>query len=100
MSDVFENLADKIVGDEGGEKSNKLTNPVVVGFMRRLDDIKDGKDVSKFISVVRHMRDEVKQYRFRPQGSINDLVVTFLKLSEAELKKIDPNPAIWFKDLD
>ncbi|KAG1229723.1 hypothetical protein G6F67_006942 [Rhizopus microsporus] len=87
MSDVFENLADKIVGDEGGEKSNKLTNPVVVGFMRRLDDIKDGKDVSKseyidrrFISVVRHMRDEVKQYRFRPQGSINDLVVTFLKL--------------------
>ncbi|KAG1109149.1 hypothetical protein G6F40_008883 [Rhizopus arrhizus] len=106
MTDVLGNLADKIVGDET-EKSNKLTKPVVVGLMRRLEDIKDGKDVSKqeyidrrFISVIRHMRNEVKQHRYRPQGSINDLVVTFLKLSEAELKKSDPNPAVWFKDLD
>ncbi|KAG1151513.1 hypothetical protein G6F37_002376 [Rhizopus arrhizus] len=107
VTDVFGNLADKITGDEGSEKSNKMTKPVVVGLMRRLEDIKDGKDVSKqeyvdrrFVSVIRQMKDEVKQHRYRPQGSINDLVVTFLKLSEAELKKSDPNPAVWFKDLD
>lgn len=106
MTDRLGNLADRIVGDEN-EKSNKLTKPVVVGLMRRLEEIKDGKDVSKpeyvdrrFISVIRHVRDTVKQHRYRPQGSINDLVVTFLKTSEAELKKSDPNPAVWFKDLD
>ncbi|CAO3703440.1 unnamed protein product [Rhizopus stolonifer] len=105
VTDVFGNIADKITGED--EKSNKLSKPVVVGLMRQLEDIKDGKDVSKqeyvdrrFIAVIRQMRDEVKQHRYRPQGSINDLVVTFLKLSEAELKKSDPNPAIWFKDLD
>ncbi|CAO3610411.1 unnamed protein product [Mucor hiemalis] len=43
---------------------------------------------------------EVKQHRYRPSGSINDLLITFLRTSEAELKKSDPNPAVWFKDLD
>jgi hypothetical protein len=106
VSDVFGNIADKFVSDETTSK-DKLTKPVVVGLIRRLDDIKDGKDVSKpeyldrrFISIVRQVRDAVKQHRYRPQGSINDLVVTFLRTSEAELKKSNPNPAVWFKDLD
>ncbi|KAI8975730.1 hypothetical protein BDF20DRAFT_977296 [Mycotypha africana] len=105
MTDVFGNIADKISGDEPNK--DKLTKPVVVGLIRRLDDIKDGKDVSKpdyldrtFISVVTQFRYVVKQHRYRPQGSINDLVVTFLRTSETELKKSDPNPAVWFKDLD
>lgn len=107
VSDVFGNIADKFVGDESNGSKDRLTKPVVVGLMRRLEDIKDGKDVSKqeyhdrrFISVVRQVRDEVKQHRYRPSGSINDLVITFLRTSEAELKKSDPNPAVWFKDLD
>lgn len=106
VSDVFGNIADKITGDENVSK-DKLTKPVVVGLMRRLDDIKDGKEISKpeyldrrFISIVRQVRDVVKQHRYRPQGSINDLVITFLRTSETELKKTDPNPAVWFKDLD
>jgi hypothetical protein len=106
VGDVFGNIADKITGDENVSK-DKLTKPVVVALMRRLDDIKDGKDVAKpeyldrrFISIVRQVRDVVKQHRYRPQGSINDLVITFLRTSETELKKTDPNPAVWFKDLD
>ncbi|CAO0801326.1 unnamed protein product [Mucor circinelloides] len=105
VSDVFGNIADKFGSEEPNK--DKLTKPVVVGLLRRLDDIKDGKDVSKpeyldrrFISIVRQVRDVVKQHRFRPQGSINDLVITFLRTSETELKKSDPNPAVWFKDLD
>ncbi|KAI9485405.1 MAG: hypothetical protein EXX96DRAFT_513980 [Benjaminiella poitrasii] len=107
VSDVFGNIADKFVSDESNASKDKLTKPVVVGLMRRLDDIKDGRDVSKteyldrrFISIVKQVRDIVKQHRYRPQGSINDLLVTFLRTSEAELKKSDPNPAVWFKDLD
>lgn len=106
MTDVLGNIADKITGDENVSK-DKLTKPVVVALMRRLEDIKDGKDVSKpeyldrrFISIVRQVRDVVKQHRYRPQGSVNDLVITFLRTSETELKKMDPNPAVWFKDLD
>jgi hypothetical protein len=106
VSEVFGNIADKFAGDENGSK-DKLTKPVVVGLIRRLDDIKDGKDMSKpdyldrrFVSVVRQFRDVVKQHRYRPQGSINDLVVKFLQTSEAELKKTNPNPAVWYKDLD
>lgn len=105
VSDVFGNIADKFGSEEPNK--DKLTKPVVVGLLRRLDDIKDGKDVSKseyldrrFVSVVRQVRDTLKQHRFRPQGSINDLVITFLRTSETELKKSDPNPAVWFKDLD
>ncbi|KAI7904405.1 uncharacterized protein BX663DRAFT_560086 [Cokeromyces recurvatus] len=105
VSDVFGNIADKFASDDATK--DKLTKPVVVGLMRRLDDIKEGRDVSKteyldrrFISIVKQVRDIVKQHRYRPQGSINDLLVTFLRTSEAELKKSDPNPAVWFKDLD
>ena len=105
VSDVFGNIADKFGGEDGTK--DRLTKPIVVGLMRRLEDIKDGKDVSKqeyldrrFVSVVRQVRDEVKQHRYRPSGSINDLLITFLRTSEAELKKSDPNPAVWFKDLD
>ncbi|RCI06704.1 hypothetical protein CU098_011502 [Rhizopus stolonifer] len=107
VSDVFGNLADKLTGDEATVSKDKLTKPVVVGLMKRLDDIKEGKDISRpeyrdrrFILIVKQVRDVVKQHRYRPQGSINDLVVTFLRTSETELKKMDPNPAVWFKELD
>ncbi|KAI8367396.1 hypothetical protein EDC96DRAFT_461821 [Choanephora cucurbitarum] len=107
VSDVLGNLADKLTGDEATASKDKLTKPVVVGLLRRLDDIKEGKDISKpeyrdrrFLLIVKQVRDAVKKHRFRPQGSINDLVVTFLRISETEVKKMDPNPAVWFKELD
>ncbi|KAI8987003.1 hypothetical protein BDB01DRAFT_849161 [Pilobolus umbonatus] len=108
VSDVFGNIADKFGGDEGSSaRSDKLNKPIVIGLLRRLDDIRDGKDTSsdiysdrRFLLVVRQIRDEVKQHRYRPQGSVNDLVISFLRVCEAELKKTNPNPAVWFKDLD
>ncbi|GAA5797543.1 hypothetical protein HPULCUR_002931 [Helicostylum pulchrum] len=107
VSDVFGNLADKFVGEDTSGGKDKLTKSIVVPLMHRLENIKDGKDVSKqeyldrrFISVVRQVRDEVKKHRYHPSGSINDLLIVFLKTSETELKKTDPNPAVWFKDLD
>ncbi|KAI9334636.1 hypothetical protein BD770DRAFT_416074 [Pilaira anomala] len=106
VSDVFGNLADKFVGEDNSSGKDKLTKSIVVPLLHRLDNIKDGKDVSKqeyldrrFISVVKQVRDEVKKHRYHPSGSINDLLIVFLKTSEAELKT-DPNPAVWFKDLD
>lgn len=106
VSDVFGNLADKFVGEDNSSGKDKLTKSIVVPLLHRLDNIKDGKDASKqeyldrrFISVVKQVRDEVKKHRYHPSGSINDLLIVFLKTSEAELKT-DPNPAVWFKDLD
>ncbi|CEP17674.1 hypothetical protein [Parasitella parasitica] len=105
VSDVFGNIADKFGSDEPNK--DRLTKPIVNGLMRRLGDIKDSEDRSRpeylnarFLSIVKQVRDGLKQQRFRPQGSINDLVITFLQTSETELKKSDPNPAVWYKDLD
>jgi hypothetical protein len=91
-------------GDES--KSDKLTREVVRALLRRLDDIKKGKDTSKmeyreqrFLTVVAQVQKSVQQHRYRPSGTINDLVILFLKTSESEFKKENPNMAIWRDDL-
>jgi hypothetical protein len=88
-------------------RPDKISKPLVTGLSTRLDDIKLGKDLSKseygdkrFLAVVKQMRDHLKQYKSHPDETINDLVIFFLRAGEAELKKEDPNPAVWFKNLD
>ncbi|CAO3598850.1 unnamed protein product [Absidia cylindrospora] len=91
-------------GDES--KPDKLTREVVRALLRRLDDIKKGKDTSKmeyreqrFLTVVNQVQKSVQQHRYRPSGTINDLVIVFLKTSETEFKKENPNMAAWRDDL-
>lgn len=106
VSDMLGSLSDRF-GDES--KPDKLTREVVRALLRRLDDIKKGKDTSKmeyreqrFLTVVAQVQKSVQQHRYRPSGTINDLVIVFLKTSEAEFKKENPNPAAaatWRDDL-
>jgi hypothetical protein len=105
MGEKLGNLADKITTlDLKNDK--KITRPFAQGLMKRLDNIRHGKDTSKseysdkrFQIIAKVVRDHVKQYRSTGE-SVNDIVIFFLRTSEAELKKMDPNPAVWFKDLD
>ncbi|KAI8388415.1 uncharacterized protein BYT42DRAFT_510820 [Radiomyces spectabilis] len=102
--DVFGGLSDKF-GEES--KPDKLTREIVRGMARRLDDISDGKDLTKteyqdkrFKAVIKQMKKVLQQHRYRPTGTVNDLVIIFLKTSETELKRHDPNPAVWYEDLN
>ncbi|KAI8333569.1 hypothetical protein BC941DRAFT_433809 [Chlamydoabsidia padenii] len=103
VSDMLGSLSDRF-GDES--KPDKLTREVVRALLRRLDDIKKGKDTSRmeyreqrFLTVVTQVQKSVQQHRYRPSGTINDLVIVFLKTSETEFKKENPNPATWRDDL-
>ncbi|CAO3595997.1 unnamed protein product [Absidia cylindrospora] len=108
VSDMLGSLSDRF-GDENssnGNKTDKLTREVVRALLRRLDDIKKGKDTSKmeyreqrFLTVAAQVQKSVQQHRYRPSGTINDLVIVFLKTSETEFKKENPNMAAWRDDL-
>ncbi|KAG0169801.1 hypothetical protein DFQ30_003238, partial [Apophysomyces sp. BC1015] len=104
VSDMLGSLTEKFGEDRNPER---LTREIVRGLLRRLDDIRKGRDTSKpeyqdqrFVSVVAQVRKNLQQHRFRPTGTVNDLVIVFLKTSEAELKRSNPNPAAWYEDLN
>ncbi|KAG0163815.1 hypothetical protein DFQ28_011189 [Apophysomyces sp. BC1034] len=104
VGDVFGSLTEKF-GEES--KPDKLTKEIVRGLLRRLEDINKGKDTSKaefqdkrFIAVVGQAKKVLQQHRYKPTGTVNDLVIIFLKASEVELKKSNPNPAVWYAELN
>ncbi|KAI9317539.1 hypothetical protein BX666DRAFT_2026816 [Dichotomocladium elegans] len=77
-----------------GKESDKLTRDVVRGLMRRLDDIRKGRDESRMIHQDRTFQNAVAAFypklqaqRYIPTGTVNDLVIAFLKTSQAELAR-------------
>ncbi|KAI8098717.1 uncharacterized protein BX664DRAFT_354245 [Halteromyces radiatus] len=95
------------ITDSGNSKPDKLTKEVVRGLIRRLEDIVSGENTVKpeyldkrFLTVVRQFQKVLQQHRYKPTGTINDLVIIFLKTSEVELKRDNPNPAVWYGDLN
>ncbi|KAI9496068.1 hypothetical protein BDB00DRAFT_927113 [Zychaea mexicana] len=105
VSGVLGSLTDKFGDDE--KKSDKLTREIVRGLLKRLDEVKKSKDLSKmdreekiFLAIISQFQSKLQQQRYRPTGTVNDLVITFLKTAEAELRKSDPNPAIWYEELN
>ncbi|KAI9005425.1 hypothetical protein CLU79DRAFT_841103 [Phycomyces nitens] len=104
VGDVFGSITDKF-GEES--KPDKLTKEIVRGLMRRVDDISNAKDTSKteyqdkrFLTVIGQFQKVLQQHRYKPTGTVNDLVIIFLKTSEVELKRANPNPAIWYEELN
>ncbi|KAF7726334.1 hypothetical protein EC973_008914 [Apophysomyces ossiformis] len=104
VSEALASLSEKFGEDRNPER---LTREIVRGLLRRMDDIRKGRDISKpeyqdprYVSVVAQVRKNLQQHRFRPTGTVNDLVIVFLKTSEAELKRSNPNPAAWYEDLN
>ncbi|OAD78410.1 hypothetical protein PHYBLDRAFT_69648 [Phycomyces blakesleeanus NRRL 1555(-)] len=104
VGDVFGSITDKF-GEES--KPDKLTKEIVRGLMRRVDDISKAKDTSKaeyqdkrFLTVISQFQKVLLQHRYKPTGTVNDLVIIFLKTSEVELKRANPNPAIWYEELN
>lgn len=104
VSSVLGSLTEKFSDDS---KPDKLTREIVRSLLRRLDDVKKGKDPGRpgsedkcFITVVSQFQKTLQQQRYRPTGTINDMVINFLKASEAELRKNDPNPAVWYDQLN
>ncbi|ORX53565.1 hypothetical protein DM01DRAFT_1322519 [Hesseltinella vesiculosa] len=102
MGDVFSGLT-----DSGSGKSDKLNKEVVRGLIRRLEEIVSGENTAKpeyldqrFLTVVRQFQKVLQQHRYKPTGTVNDLVIIFLKTSESELKRNNPNPAVWYGDLN
>ncbi|KAI8973443.1 hypothetical protein BDF20DRAFT_960679 [Mycotypha africana] len=113
----FPNLADKLSSSssssvDDSKKNGKLTQDLVKGILKRLEDIYKAPESNgtaendalekKFRTVCKmtkkHLQQEKKLHR---TGTINDVVVQFLKISEAELKVLHPNnPAIWYDDLN
>ncbi|KAI8362653.1 hypothetical protein BD560DRAFT_484076 [Blakeslea trispora] len=100
------NLAEKF-SDNSDKKNDKLNREIVKGLMRRLEDVYKGKDTAlpeytdeRFRSAAKQLKKHLDGQRYRPTGSIIDTVILFLKTSEAELKADQPNPAIWYEDLN
>lgn len=88
--DMFGSLSERF-GD-GGDKTDKLTREVVRALLRRLDDITKGQHYERdFITMVALIQKHIQLYRFRPTGTIEDLVLAFSKLTETELKKENSN---------
>ncbi|KAI7861970.1 hypothetical protein BDF14DRAFT_1737371 [Spinellus fusiger] len=88
-------------------KPDKLTREIVQSLLRRLDDIKKGRDVSqpeyhdpRFVASVTHLRRSLQLYRYRPSGSINDLVAQFLKIAEGEVKRANTMTPASYDELD
>lgn len=105
VSDILGNFTDKLIYNEDNNQE-RLTKPVVIGLLHRLDSILDGKDSSKkeyldhsFLVIVRQIRMVVKQHRYRPKGSINDILVSFRTVTEVELEKIHDYSAAWREHL-
>ncbi|KAI9305848.1 hypothetical protein BJ944DRAFT_282170 [Cunninghamella echinulata] len=87
VSEMLGNLSERFSEES---KPDKLTREVVRALLKRLDDIKKGKDTSvpeykspRFLSVIAQ--------RYRPSGTINDLT---------EFKKENPNMVAWSEDLN
>jgi hypothetical protein len=102
----FSSLNDKF-SNEDSKKSGKLTREIVKGLIKRLEDVCKEKDVSKkefmdkrFCTVAKIVKKGLQEHRYRPSGTINDIVVLFLKTSEAELKINQPIVALWYDDLN
>ncbi|ORX59569.1 hypothetical protein DM01DRAFT_1282559 [Hesseltinella vesiculosa] len=96
-------LSDRFTDD--GKKQDRLTREVVRALLRRLDDIKKGKDISKpeydepiFLATVAQMQKNVLVYRFRPSGTINDLVVMYAGVAKTECQKASTKS--WSDDLN
>lgn len=98
---------DSIAGNDDDKKSNsdKLTREIVKGLIRRLEDIYKEKDTSKmeysdakFRAVCKSVKKTLAEKKYRPNSTINDTVILFLRASESQLKKSD-NPALWYDDL-
>lgn len=102
----FSSLNDKF-SNEDSKKSGKLTREIVKSLTKRLEDVYKEKDVSKeefmdkrFRTVAKIVKKGLQEHRYRPSGTINDIVVLFLKTSEAELKISQPIVALWYDDLN
>ncbi|KAI9243823.1 hypothetical protein BDA99DRAFT_529801 [Phascolomyces articulosus] len=105
VSGVLGSITDKFGDDE--KKSDKMTREIVRSLLKRLEEVKKAKDLSRmdreekiFLAILSQFQSKLQQQRYRPQGTLNDLVITFLKTAEAELRKSDPNPAIWYEELN
>ena len=106
VSGVLGSITDKF-GDDDQKKSDKLTREIVRSLLKKLDETKKSKDLSKmdreekiFLAILAQFQSKLQQHRYRPQGTVNDLVVTFLKTSQAELRKSDPSPLVWHDELN
>ncbi|KAL0089298.1 hypothetical protein F4703DRAFT_1973871 [Phycomyces blakesleeanus] len=104
VSDMLSNITEKFSDDS---RTDRLTREIVRGLMRRLDDIRKGRDTSKpeyqdtrFLSVVTQIKGELQGYRFRPSGTVNDLVILFTKTSEVTLKRSSAMPAAVYEELN
>ncbi|CAO3646459.1 unnamed protein product [Cunninghamella echinulata] len=104
VSDMFGSM---INGATSMNKTDKLSKEMVRGLHKRFEEITSGENTSKpeyldlrFLTVIRQFQKVLGQHRYKPTGTVNDLVIIFLKTSEAELKKNNPNPAIWYNDLN
>ncbi|CAO3590690.1 unnamed protein product [Absidia cylindrospora] len=102
MGDMFGSIT-----DGNNSKPDKLTKEVVRGLIRRLEEISSGENTVKpeyldkrFLTVIQQFQKVLQQHRYKPTGTINDLVIIFLKTSEVELKLDNPNPAVWYGDLN
>jgi hypothetical protein len=99
----FSSFTDKF----SDEKTDKLTREFVKGLTQRLQDVYKEKDTSKpeyndprFRTIAKTVKKSLQEHKYRPSGTINDTVILFLKASEAELKINQPNPALWYEDLN
>ncbi|KAJ2961577.1 hypothetical protein NQZ79_g3174 [Umbelopsis isabellina] len=104
LGDVLGSITEKFSDDS---KPDKLTKEIVRGLAKRIDDIIKGKDTTrheyhdqKFITSLVLFQRPLQIQKSRPSGTINDLVIIFLKTSEIELKKESPNPAVWGEQLN
>ncbi|KAF1804198.1 hypothetical protein V8B55DRAFT_1512014 [Mucor lusitanicus] len=102
----FSSLNDKF-SNEDNKKSGKLTREIVKSLSKRLEDVYKERDVSqpefmdqRFRTVAKAVKKGLQEHRYRPSGTVNDIVVSFLKTSEAELRMNQPNPALWYDDLN
>ncbi|KAI8391683.1 uncharacterized protein BYT42DRAFT_204279 [Radiomyces spectabilis] len=103
MSEMLGNFTDKFSDDS---KPDKLTREIVRALLRRLDDIRKGKDTLKpeyrdpcFIAIIAQTRKYVQQHRYRPTGTVNNLIVEFLQISQMELKRSNLTSAAKNEDL-
>ncbi|KAI9023757.1 hypothetical protein CLU79DRAFT_803967 [Phycomyces nitens] len=104
VSDMLSNITEKFSDDS---RTDRLTREIVRGLLRRLDDIRKGRDTSKpeyqdqrFLSVVTQIKGELQGYRFRPSGTVNDLVILFTKTSELALRRSSHIPAAVYEELN
>lgn len=92
LSSMLDSLTEKF--DKDNNTTDRLTRDIVSGLMNRLNEIRKGRDTSRLLHQDACFREVVSQFhnkwylhRLRPSGTINDLVVSFLKISQAEIAK-------------